>query len=781
MKSLLSEKQQKEASATLLKEMESISLNMRELIVGMPPDELIGYIYSQRLLKANVGQEHAMIEGDELPLDDTINETQFLLEYVHAVLASDIAPLEMKFEEAKYTQLLALSSELMQKSMFFAIATSAPSKEGIFGPNTGDIEFRAKSNWVILRGHRHQVLEGEFYSYVLAPHDNVLNEVYGIGAAEIAAGFQDMTNATRSGHVVAFKEMAKQFAAANAFATEQGKPLEEVMETWKAENVKQIKAASQASDDMFRGGIANVSRHTNLPEALLADLAYERGEENDFFAGGDHLGTPYRTLPARKKPLIKLGEDYYAIDPCFARDAGYRALLFNLLERKPEYKETFKERQKIMSEEAFSDILANQLPDATIYNEVYYKDPKTKQWCENDTLILIDDVLYLVEAKAGAAATIASPALDFQRHAQSIKDLVLKAYKQCERFFNYLNSADEVLIYRLQEGKYIECGRLCHDDYRVMVPIGLTVESFSPFSAYCKELPEVKPLLGKHAFVSMSIDDLFVLKRLLPTAGAFAHYMEVRQAVAGIRQAHLYDEFDHLGAYISQNRFDLTIVEQLKDGEATLTIWDGMSAIVDRSFEQEGWEKKPLPVQEFPIGVLELLASLDSTRASGWLKVDSYIRDFDVQARNNLAKILNDLGKTLVQHPARYFTFLGDGESIFVWIEREKHETDWQKIHDKASAASLNAQSDEMCGLLVKVSIAGKYVQAQYFKVHIPIKQTLENMHIYDDAKKMSQPRRTMSLDPTTAPQRDKQFEKVGRNKQCPCGSGVKYKKCHGR
>ena len=26
----------------------------------------------------------------------------------------------------------------------------------------------------------------------------------------------------------------------------------------------------------------------------------------------------------------------------------------------------------------------------------------------------------------------------------------------------------------------------------------------------------------------------------------------------------------------------------------------------------------------------------------------------------------------------------------------------------------------------------------------------------------------------------DKQIPKVGRNKKCPCGSGVKYKKCHG-
>jgi hypothetical protein len=155
-----------------------------------------------------------------------------------------------------------------------------------------------------------------------------------------------------------------------------------------------------------------VSRHTNLPSALLADIAYRRGEETEFFAPGDHAGTPYRTLPARKKPLVQLGSDYYAVDPCFTRDAGYRALLFNLLQRKPDYKVAFNERQKVMSEAAFADILSAQLPGAKVLQEVYYKDPASKQWSENDTLILIEDMLFLVEAKAGAAATIASPALE---------------------------------------------------------------------------------------------------------------------------------------------------------------------------------------------------------------------------------------------------------------------------------------------------------------------------------------------------------------------------------
>jgi hypothetical protein len=777
----MDEKKRKETAASLLNDMKETAARMRELIVAMPPHDLLGYIYAQYMIKAMVDQSVDQEQHEAGDQSDLINENQFLLEYVHAVLASDVAPADEKFDEALCAELFELCHNLRDQAMFFAMVTSADTKKGVFGPDTADIEFRAKSNWLMIRGNRYLVLEGEFYRYVLTPHDDVLKEVYGIGATEIAEGFQAMADATRSGHANAITEMMKQFEAAVDFATAQDKSLEDVMEAWVAANAEQSKATGRAMDDIFRGGIANVSRHTNLPPTLLADLAYRRGEETEFFATGDFAGTPYQTLPVRKKPLIQLELDYYAVDPCFTRDAGYRALLYNLLQRKPDYKKTFEDRQKTMSEAAFADIFTAQLPGAKVFQEVYYKDPVSKQWSENDTLILVDDVLFLVEAKAGAAATIASPALDFGRHAQSVQDLVLKAYKQCERFFNYLNSADELPLYRLSDGKYLECGRVRSSDYRVMVPIGLTVESFSPFSAYCKELPQVQPLLGKHAFVSLSIDDLFVLKRFLPTPGVFAHYMEVRQAVAGIRQAHLFDEFDHLGAYLKKNRFDQDIADQLKGTKVNMVIWDGMSDIIDKSFEGENWESGPFPSQNFPEEVLKLLEALDATRTRGWLSAESRIRDLGDEGRNNLATMLFELRGTLNQYPARYFLLSGDSEPLFIWLQKHEHHIDWQKVNDKACSAALAIKASNAIGIVAEVSVGGVYHQAQSFAVQIPMERTQENTHIYEDAMRMANRTPALNLKQTKNVIPHGKTIKPGRNDPCPCGSGEKYKRCHGR
>jgi hypothetical protein len=777
----MDEQKRKEDATSLLKDMKTIAARVRELIVAMPAHDLLGYIYAQYMIKAMGEQDATEKEREAGGPNDLINENQFLLEYVHAVLASDTAPANVKFDEAQCAELFELSRKLREQAMFFAMVTSADTKDGVFGPNTADIEFRAKSTWVMLRGNRYQVLEGEFYRYVLAPHNEVLKEVYGVGVSEIAEGFQAMADATRSGHANAIEQMEKQLEAAQAFAAAQDRPLEDVMDAWAAANEEQSNAAGQAIDDMLRGGIANVSRHTKLPTTLLADLAYRRGEETEFFAAGDFAGTPYRTLPARKKPLIQLGSDYYSVDPCFTRDAGYRALLYNLCQRRPDYKKNFEYRQKMMSEAAFADILADQLLGATIFQEVYYKDLASKQWAENDTLILVDDVLFLVEAKAGAAATIASPALDFGRHAQSVQDLVLKAYKQCERFFNYLNSADEVPLYRLVDGKHEECSRIRRSDYRVMVPIGLTVESFSPFSTSCKELPQVEPLLGKHAFISLSIDDLFVLKRFLPTLGSFAHYMEVRQAVAGIREAHLFDEFDHLGAYLKKNRFDQDITDQLKDGRVNMVIWDGMSDVVDRSFEGEDWESRPFPTQQFPVEVLKLLEALDATRAHGWLSAESYIRDQGEEGRNDLAKMMSDLRQTLDHHPGRHFILSGEGDALFVWLQRHDIQVDWTRVNDKASAAALAVKASNAIGVLAEVGTDGAYRGARFFAVRIPTARTEENVRVYEDAARIAKRGRTVNLNKPKSVVRPAKVNKPGRNDSCPCGSGLKYKKCHGR
>jgi len=755
--------------------MEQLAARIRDLVASQPPHDLLGYIYSQLTLAALFGEKKADSKHDDsnAGFGSQTEGIQFVLEYVHAVLASTQPQETTKLDEAACAELFECADKLRTLSMLHAMMTSAGSDDGYFGPDTADVEFRAKSNWIILRGNRHQVLEGEFYAFALEPHDEILRATYGMSAIDIAAGFQAIADSTRTGHMDAFTEIERQMKSAQTFAKDAGQMTAESMQQWAEEHPGEMKTAAFAIDDVFRGGILNLSRHTNLPAALLDDLAYQRGEETEFYADAPYSGTPFRTLPARKKPLIKLGDEYYATDLAFIRDAGYRALLFNLLQRRPDYKTEFLSRQKEMSEAAFFRIFDSQFEGARIDQEVWYRDPSTKQWVENDTLIRLDDALFLVEAKAGAAATIASPATDFDRHVRSIQNLVIDAYSQCERFFNYLASADEVPIYRRENNRYVESDRVCLADYRVVFPMGLTVESFSPFSTMCKELPDVTPLLGKHPFISLSIDDLFVLKRFLPTPGELTHYFEVRQSVGGMKGVQLFDEFDHLGAYILKNRFDLDLEEQQKQNNPTFVMWDGMDEAINEHFSHPDWSTRPVPKQDFPPELASLLTALDRTRLPNWLMAESQLRNYGDEGRNNVASMLFQCRQSLKEHDRRCFLFDGD-PCLFVWLQKSSALLDRSALEEKAKAAGIASNSKSLVGIIAFFDANLDYESAKFFSVRIPTTRSIANAKLFEDAESMRGRHQSVS----SVAQKKR---KLGRNDPCWCGSGIKFKKCHGR
>ena len=143
------------------------------------------------------------------------------------------------------------------------------------------------------------------------------------------------------------------------------------------------------------------------------------------------------------------------------------------------------QESKNCDERAFPTILAEQLKEARLFEEVYFKDAGTGEWVETDLVGILDDTLFVVEAKAGVMA-MHSPATNYDRHVRTIRELVLKAYRQCRRFIEYVASANEVPIYRLKNGHYEEIAKLRLRDFRRIIPIGLTVEAFTPFSSMCK-------------------------------------------------------------------------------------------------------------------------------------------------------------------------------------------------------------------------------------------------------------------------------------------------------
>ncbi|WP_396593313.1 hypothetical protein [Brevundimonas sp. R86498] len=679
-------------------EMEDLAGQVPALVVAQPPVKLLAYVLSLFQM-ANM----SAFDEKEGPDRDVLKTFQFVLEYLHAVWSSHspLADELIDLDEPGVTALMEVLERLSTTTMMYCMASSAAVVDG----RSAQTEFHAKSSWALIRGHRYQVLEDEFFTYVLAPHAEALREAYGMEPEAIAKGLQNISDAFRSGFSDAVENLFAGFDRAMAQVEATGADMGAVVKELSETDPNYMAGLSASAQDMFFGGVCNLSRHSSLSVALLEDLSFEPGQDDRFFAPGEFSGTPMRTLPGRTRPGIKLGDDFYSTDGQFIRDSAYRAIQWGLWKRLP-YRDEWLKRQARVVEQAFPAIFASQLDGAQIYESVYYRDPKTGDWAETDLIIALDDVLVVVEAKAGVMP-MQSPATNFASHERVIQDLIVKAYRQCRRFLEYLASQPEAPLFHLVDGEYVEIGRLRKARFRLLLPIGLTVEAFTPFSAMAKELPEVTPILDAHPFMSMSVDDLFVLTRFLPTTGELIHYLEVRQAVAGLPNALLFDETDHLGAYVSGNRFDYDIKEQLKT--ADMVTWSHFSDLVDRHFEGPDWSDRPVPAQDFPEMMQALLDGLARIRPAGWLEMDGHLRDMSGDLRDALAQTISDLVPTLAQHPRRCLQ-LGDEDPIQIWVCRLGAYPSEAELHRHAEAGCLMGDARKMAVMVATFDPQGKVV-----------------------------------------------------------------------
>ena len=667
-----------EAAAVVLRtEMERLGQRACELIATQPPRSLLGYLWSMPF--PGILGEMREKGNDYRPDKIKVEEMQFALEYVHAAWSStpELADDGASLDEAKVAELFETLDELRVNAFLFAQKRAMANIELTGDRRRGDLSMLALGCWSNLRGRRHQVLEGEFIAFLLRPHDEALERAYGMGAQAIAAGVQAIADSTRAGLGEAAESL--EHAAEEGFATVE----------WGGEvGADTITAGRAAFDDLLRGGICSLSRHSDLTPPLLEDLSYVPGENKEFLAPGEFRATPFRALPGLVKPGIRLGEEYFVTDGQFIRDVAYRTIQRGLLGRNPGYRQDWNDRQQHLMESAFTTIFAHQLRGAKRYAAAYYREVGTGNWAETDLLVVYEDVLFVVEAKAGVMP-MHSPAADFDRHMKRVETLIVGAYRQCSRVMQALE-AGALSIYELRNGTHEKVAELDMRDFRTVLPIGLTVEAMSPFSTCLSSLEGLKALPGSHAFMSMSVDDLLVLSRFLRTPGELLHYLEVRQRAVNVPDVIVIDETEYLGAYIAKNRFDKILERQRATGPAV--IWNAYADVVDQYFEGENAGRGLVPKQEFPAALADVLTFLNRRRPHGWLEMDAAIRNLGGDERKTLSLGIDALKQSLNENPYRR-VLVFDGMPLLVWVCRSGQGPPKSLVDREARVACLMAEA----------------------------------------------------------------------------------------
>ena len=742
-----------------------------EIVRSTQPDEL--------LLRAwwMFAVQHLTVKAEsEIGSDHVL--AMRMIDYIQSVIAAvPPAPEQSKPADDVWEELKKNVDELftLVNGPYMAARTAERKlNDSSYDEQHEELYFKSQVYWTTVRGDRYPVHLIEQLRDFLTPQEDILREVFGVSAEEIVTAVENIEFSLTLGVNKVKDDFAafhKDCLAAMEEDVAAGVPFRDLKELGKYSVEK--RGWSERRDDIFdrlhHFGLFDLQKITKLPSAFLRELSWEPGEETAFFGGSDMIGWPLHEWPIHRRPFLHVGGRFYCFDVYAVRDHLYRILSRAVFRLRPDLKQQWEDRQRETSEAVAVSLISGLLNGAPAFAPAYYQWPPTKSpaknWCECDGVVVadVDEHLFIIEVKAGAF-THTAPTNDFPAHIASAKNLIDKPLSQGRRFLEYLNSADEVPVF---DREHRELARLRRDRFEVITICGVTLDALTDLAAQAEHLKPMGVDVGTTPVWSVSIDDLRVMRDLLPNPLIFLHYLrQRRRAVAQTSAIRIDDELDHLGLYFTHNDY---LQAALRISASEPTMWRGYKEPIDQYYHAlllEGTATRP--GQKLPPVLQQIVDRLATQQSRGRARAAAALLDVDSSSRAQLAMLLDHaIARQRIGGPPTPASVYGNvAVTIFCWRDGVVSR---DATYAREMTLGLAALAGEESRLLFELMFDG-------------------DGSLVDIAFQWLRPD---SIDPADRSRIDELAEatyrlrvaaegKIGRNAPCPCGSGQKYKKCHG-
>jgi preprotein translocase subunit SecA len=299
----------------------------------------------------------------------------------------------------------------------------------------------------------------------------------------------------------------------------------------------------------------------------------------------------------------------------------------------------------------------------------------------------------------------------------------------------------------------------------------VTVDAFTTLAARAQHLASVGITIGARPVWPLSIDDLRVYAELFDNPLVFLHFVEQRMRAGRSEHVHLYDEMDHFGLYLAQNNYAQYAANVKTDGFDRLN-FDGFRTPIDEYFNALVHGETPeRPHQSMPARLVEIIAFLAAANEPRRAELTSFLLDGAGAFRNELATIIEQgLRSNRELSRARPLTIFGGmAMTLYVWspaAPRLATEALWH------TRAVMDARGEEFRRLIeLEYTGDGHLIGAHLTHVRLAGLSPTELERVKNGSLSLQRQRLAQA----------RAKGKIGRNETCPCGSGKKYKKCHGR
>jgi len=224
---------------------------------------------------------------------------------------------------------------------------------------------------------------------------------------------------------------------------------------------------------------------------------------------------------------------------------------------------------------------------------------------------------------------------------------------------------------------------------------------------------------------------------------------------------------------LKHNRY-VTYAEDFFESEPVT--WNGYRQDLDNYFFdlKSTPDSAIKPFQPLPHRIREILNCLENKRSIGHCKVASYLLDLDGATRDSFhSGIEGVLAKQQIKKHLIPFSTFGDVKITVFCITQGISTRDALWKQEYVLATLLRLKEGERLLLDITFDNKRRIVSADFAFL------TKDNIqeHRYKDVLVRSEKQRTNFIQMHI---RDSNTNKIGRNEKCPCGSGIKYKKCCG-
>jgi hypothetical protein len=553
------------------------------------------------------------------------------------------------------------------------------------------------------------------------------------------------------------------------FKVEPGATQEEIEQTRAAMQTPEFKALTDEAEEKMRltftPAIFEITNLTNLPKPFLSLLSVRPGEAPlHALTGPDHDDlSPLSTSPLHYKPFLEVDGKYYTFYHSGFEDRIAEIIEADLFAKRPnpEQISEMTARRSVQIESESVKLLCSIIKPDFVDKNVYYPNPeKPGDLTELDTLIGIDDILFLLEVKAGKLSDPANRGAP-ESLAQELSDLIAEGQRQAERAEKYIQSSDEAVFYDNTGKNAVR--KIKRSSVRKIFRIVVTREELGWVGANIAILSVIEPSLSSSSPWHVSIDDLRIVAELFRDSEIrFVHFLEQRLRASAQSKLKQADEIEHVGLYNKMNYYhELPIRE---DGIDRMTFDPSYMRDIDYYFHDKAAGGNPsVPTQTLPQKIKDLIAALQSSEQPGRFEVGSIILSMDSGGRDEFEQSLDhlDAGRTLGKQRTIRAPFTSLSFGLTVTYADDSH---WEE-ELKRSAVQM---AQGKCGRWLVVQLAN---EAPYRVTKI---DTLLPGRFTDDDLAESEEHLEIKVRQAIA------TTKPGRNDKCPCGSGKKYKRCHG-